>query len=320
VTIYTFASNSFANQTNPPTGQNTFGTSCLASSDGSKFYVLFGSNAADEEDDADNCPFTVASFDGKVWTTVVNNGTVPAGRRGAGVAFYKNWIIAIGGSCGMMNMGPAVYRLTTDTLVWTMDTLNNNSKMTGPNVTDASVFVIDTNLYVVGGSPTTPEAAVYMYDLENFNWTMLSTPDTFLTGRSKAAMATMTNRVFILGGETDLGSYSGDFSQFVLENKCLGYKSCEDCTTQPANGGCGWCNANNDGYRCLAGGLNLPYVVSSCNVTTTYVSDIDFCPQAFPSYAIALLVIGGVVVIGVIIFAIMKVRSGEKQQEYEKIS
>jgi len=292
------------------------------SADGSKFYVLFGSTTA--EADAADCPYTVAQYDvkTKAWSVLAVNGTIdsiPSGRRGAGVVFYKNAIVAVGGSCGMANVGPDVYRLDLGTNTWTKDVLNNMTRI-GPNVSDASVFVIDTGLYVVGGSPTAVDAMTYMYDLEQKNWSIVSTPDSALPARAKAGVATMVNRVFIVGGETDTPTYLPDTSQFVLQNKCLGYKTCEDCSTQPANGGCGWCNANNDGYKCLAGGVSTPYITASCNLTSSYVSDIDFCPQAFPSYAIALLVIDGVVVIGVIIFAIMKVRSGEKQQEYEKIS
>jgi len=234
--------------------------------------------------------------------------------------FNSFYLWQVGGSCGPESLGSTVYRLNLATSTWSTDILNNNSRVKGPNVSDASVFVIDSGLYVIGGSPTAGDASVYMYDLDNNNWTTITTVDSSLAGRAKAGLVTTTYRSLIVGGETDGGTYLSDTSQFVLENKCLGYKTCEDCSTQPANGGCGWCNSNNDGYRCLAGGINAPYVISSCNATSSYVSDIDFCPQAFPSYAIALLVIGGVVVIGVIIFAIMKVRSGEKQQEYEKIS
>jgi len=287
-------------------------------------YVLFGGTTPEDDEETAECSSTVAAYDtkAKTWKTLTPNGTNVPPRRGAGVAFYKNSIVAVGGSCGAPLLGPAVFRLDLGTPTWSQDTLNNNSRA-GPNVTDAAVFVIDTGLYVIGGSPAgrDTEASAWMYDLENKNWTLLSTPETYLLARAKAGVSTSVNRVFIIGGENDAGDVLPDASQFVLQNKCLGYKTCEDCSTQPSNGGCGWCNGNNEGYRCLAGGINAPYVVSSCNASsTTYVSDIDFCPQAFPSYAIALLVIGGVVVIGVIIFAIMKVRSGEKQQEYEKIS
>jgi len=35
---------------------------------------------------------------------------------------------------------------------------------------------------------------------------------------------------------------------------------------------------------------------------------LEHCPELFPSWAIALIVIGGVVIIGVIVFGIMKLR------------
>ena len=49
----------------------------------------------------------------------------------------------------------------------------------------------------------------------------------------------------------------------------------------------------------------------------TYILDPLVCPSnGFPSWAIALIVIGGVVIIGIIVFAVMKMR---KSNEYEEI-
>jgi len=259
-------------------------------------------------------------FDGTKWTVTAPNGTI-TGRRGAGIASYMNSLVVFGGSCGGTVVDNVVYRLALDTLVWTADPVNTSS-MLAPNVSDASVFVIDNTLFVVGGSPQRGlEAQAYMYDLVSRTWSTVNTPDSGLPSRSKATFVSLINRVYFYGGETDSGTILSDAYQFVLENKCFGYRSCEDCSTLAPNSGCGWCDKNNDGYRCLAGTASTaPYVSASCNDTKSYVTDIDFCPQAFPSYAIALLVIGGVVVVGVIIFAIMKVRSGDGKQEYERIS
>jgi len=191
-----------------------------------------------------------------------------------------------------------------------------------PPRSNAAVFVLGDYMYVFGGMSSNGAALGdgYVYNLKQFNWTMITPQPKYPNARYGAIAVPLLNRGLLYGGENN-GIYFDDINQLVSEVTCFNY-GCEDCTTTAT--GCGWCNVNNEAaYRCIAGDANVPFVPSSCNSTNSmdYITDLDFCPQLFPSYAIALLVIGGVVLVGVVIFAIMKVRSGgEEKSGYERIS
>jgi len=104
--------------------------------------------------------------------------------------------------------------------------------------------------------------------------------------------------------------YFNDTWQLVIEKECKPLK-CDVCVK---SGGCGWCV---DSKICLVGNSSLSEL-GQCGADSTWTVMAIQCPEeGFPSWAIALIVIGGVVLIGIIVFAIMKVRSG--RPDYNQI-
>jgi len=180
----------------------------------------------------------------------------------------------------------------------------------------ATFIQVDT-LYVYGGLTNSgPAKDAYTYDLKAMKWTVLGNVTNAPPARYGASIVALQNRAVLFGG-TSGNTYYDDTWQFVVESSCLG-KACEDCTKDGTTG-CGWCSGNpNDSFKCVAGDSGSSFVAASCQSGGMYTNDIDQCPEAFPSYAIALIVIGGVVLVGIIIFAIMKVRSNKN--DYQEIS
>jgi hypothetical protein len=292
---------------------STRNVSCVAAADNSKFYVLFGDNLEDDEvlgDDAAGCSSVIAVYDPKTnWTVLNTTGQVPTARTGANTLIYGNTIVLFGGGCD--NDESDVYRLDLTSNVWTKDTPTG----TIPARSWASAFIQQDSLIVFGGYSRTlgVHQDAWIYDLVKKTWTMVNTTSTLPTARYQSSVVSLQNRGVIVGGQSHFDDILDDVVQVVVEQACL-TRGCEECTNTD---GCGYCIQNG---KCVAGSLNNPFVFSSCNVTTQYITDLDSCPQIFPSYGIALLVIGGVVVVGIIIFAIMKVRGGADDKEgYERI-
>jgi len=229
------------------------------------------------------------------------------GSVGSSAFFYGNSIVVFGGMCGEEYFGD-VYRLNLDTNTWAKDNATNTPSGRGY----ASAFINLDTLFVYGGRTSAgAEKDAFSYDLVNKVWAPLNTTSTHPDARDSSSTVGLVNRAFVFGGQ-NAGVFHDDAFQLVAENVCL-TRGCEDCT---GTDGCGWCAASS---KCIAGDSNA-YVVTTCNVTSQFITDLDSCPQVFPSYGIALLVIGGVVVVGIIIFAIMKVRGGDDRDGYEKIS
>jgi hypothetical protein len=257
---------------------------------------------------AANCSAVVNVYDaaGKKWAPLTTTGTVP-GSIGSSAILYGNSIVVFGGMCGEDYFGD-VYRLNLDTNVWAKDNATNTPSGRGY----ASAFINLDTLFVFGGS--TSAGAVkdaFSYDLVNKVWAPLNTTSVHPDARYASSTVSLVNRAFVFGGQ-NTNIFLDDAFQLVAENVCLN-RGCEDCT---GTDGCGWCSTS---AKCIAGDA-AAYVATTCNATSTFITDLDSCPQVFPSYGIALLVIGGVVVVGIIIFAIMKVRGGDDRDGYEKIS
>lgn len=119
-----------------------------------------------------------------------------------------------------------------------------------------------------------------------------------------------------MGGVGPTGDL-GDAWQFVHQADCLGHRTCAACT---GAAGCGWCWANMRGYECVSGAGSSAYLTGSCrgDPATALNTEPLLCPaDGFPSWAIALIVIGAIVVVGIVVFAITKMR---KASEYEEIN
>jgi len=306
-TKFKLADNSFTPMPTPPF-LKLDEVSCAVTPDASKFYVLpFDQTTEFEEEGATCTSLLLPMFDGKNWSNITTGSAGPA-KAGSSAFYFNNSIVVFGGRCGTDYSGD-VYRLSftnNPTLLWTKD------PSTGPAASNVAAFIQGNILFVYGGVTSAGVSdEAFAYDLSNFTWTPINSSNP--GGRSFSSVAPMVNRAFIIGGRNEENTYLDDIVQLVLMKPCLG-TGCEDCTNVD---GCGWCSASS---LCLAGGQFSPFMASACNSTDNYINDLDSCPQVFPSYGIALLVIGGVVVVGIIIFAIMKVRSGDEKEGYERIS
>lgn len=276
--------------------------SCVAHGDGTKFFALFGTLN-------ETCSNHIAVYTSASNWTVLAPANPPPGRVGANALFYKGTIVVFGGYCNTDYFND-VYRYDIAANTWTKDNATSGSVPAGRY--HSSAFILGDVLYVLGGETSSSGAKdSYSYNLLNHTWTAIanhtgSVPD----ARSGAATVALVNRAVLFGGNNG-GVVYGDTWQFVLEFPCLGLK-CDDCTKNVALG-CGWCP---DG-QCVAGDANAAFVPKTCTAAG-YTNDLNQCPESFPSYAIALIVIGGVVLVGIIIFAIMKWRSGKS--DYQEIS
>jgi hypothetical protein len=106
-----------------------------------------------------------------------------------------------------------------------------------------------------------------------------------------------------------------DYFRFIDEKYCTTIKDCEVCVGIYE---CGWCNsALLNGPSCVAGNSSMvgttrsPTLPQTCGNGAILLGGIENCPELFPSWAIALIVIGGVILVGGIVFGIMKLRSGK---------
>jgi len=161
-------------------------------------------------------------------------------------------------------------------------------------------------------------SSIMIYDISS-NTTMpvkASTP--WLT----QTLTTITgNRMFIYGGKTaNFGTVSKNLYQLVQEGYCTSVPDCETCVGVV---GCTFCKsaAANALPQCVAGNTTNPFIARTCGNSTSSVpviSMVEYCPEIFPSWAIALIVIGGVILVGGIVFGIMKLRSGKPG--YESVS
>jgi len=160
-----------------------------------------------------------------------------------------------------------------------------------------------------------PSAGVYMvsFDLMS-NMTYFHYNDSTMVpvNRIGSLSSVIGNTFFYFLGK-DNENYYNDYYRFVDEKYCTSIMDCEVCVGIFE---CGWCSAAlANGPNCVAGnqtksgGNRLPIVSDTCAHATVLLSVIESCPELFPSWAIALIVIGGVILVGGIVFGIMKLRA-----------
>jgi len=273
----------------------TNGAGCSVS--GTQF-VLFGGLLGN----GNACSNAVYIYDTntKNWTLQIpTGGQAPSPRSGASVVTFQDSIVVYGGTCnGVYYSDIWSYSLTGKT--WSNETVAGRAQLPALAY-HAAGLATNSTFYVFGGASMTSTATsnLYSYNILSKNWTQI-----ILNGPSARQQSSLTvsgNRLFIFGG-TDLTNYYNDVWQLVLEKDCKSLK-CDDCTKASF---CGWCTSRT---LCVAGNESTVFISSSC-VDPEYTRKLTLCPEeGFPSWAIALIVIGGVVLIGIIVFAIMKVRS-----------
>jgi len=103
--------------------------------------------------------------------------------------------------------------------------------------------------------------------------------------------------------------------QLILNMDCFPSDLCQDCL---GLNGCGWCQRNAKAYQCVAGSaLTGAYGENNCAENDEFVIDTIDCQPLFPGWIISLIIIGCIVVLGIIVYFVMRVRN---PQEYQQLS
>jgi len=168
----------------------------------------------------------------------------------------------------------------------------------------AGVLGSDKYIYIIGGSiehgALLSQLVVYPTDDSRDPYLSIDTRPP----RQRASATAAGNRLFIYGGEESPAlSADGQVYQLVLEKNCYNF-SCSDCFQHSE---CGWCSNS----ACFAGVGGKPYAPQACSGEVALDSGV--CEQGgFPDWAIALIVFGGVILVAIIVFAILKLRGRRK--------
>jgi hypothetical protein len=152
-----------------------------------------------------------------------------------------------------------------------------------------------------------PQYPIALFDYMN---NVSSVPKTkYIVDSLEMPLTTIAGaQLFIFGGKQNTSVIRDELWQFVNERFCTSVSSCDDCVGYT---GCTYC-ANAVGAnapQCVAGNNTHAYITETCGVGSMIISSVETCPEAFPSWAIALIVIGGVILVGGIVFGIMKLRA-----------
>jgi hypothetical protein len=172
-----------------------------------------------------------------------------------------------------------------------------------------------------GGNPSSeafifftgiPEYSIALFDVNNnVSWI----PKTkYMVDALDMPLTTIAGaQLFTFGGRNrNTSMVMADLYQFVNERYCTSVSTCDDCV---GYFGCTFCSSpvSAGQPQCVAGNTTKAYITDTCGANSQFISSIETCPEAFPSWAIALIVIGGVILVGGIVFGIMKLRAVNKQ-------
>eukprot|EP01123_Difflugia_compressa_P000638 TRINITY_DN1074_c0_g1_i1.p1 TRINITY_DN1074_c0_g1~~TRINITY_DN1074_c0_g1_i1.p1 ORF type:complete len:371 (+),score=44.00 TRINITY_DN1074_c0_g1_i1:91-1113(+) len=266
-----------------------------------EYFVLFGGRYNNDNVTCSS-PINVNIFSTKnnTWftPTPVDGQIHPYRRYGASAVLSNNSIFLYGGRCGNTVYSDYIWRYSLSSFSWTPITPDSGNLKP---LYYHSVFVRNSVMYLVGGETDTFQQSdiIYSYDMINRAWSSVIQIDKF--ARSRALTASVGNRAIVYGGFSANTSLS-DSWQFIIEKECSSLLNCTACISSPM---CGWC----DSSKCVSGNHLTAFDTSTCN--SFYIK--SNCPNdEFPSWAIALIVIGGVVLLGIIIFGIMKSRDSNK--------
>jgi len=300
------------NSTNSPPN-TVIGTACAVDTQYSSFFVYGGKTAPN----ATSCVSTLQEYNfvNKNWTQ--HNSSSVKSLEGASLTFYADaagaqFLYLFGGSNNCQNMpGDDLYKFTIASKSWD-----------GPiNVTPKpparfyhSAMINNGLMYIYGGQGANNALNdMWVYNISGNSWTQLNVSS---SARTKVATAANANRFFLFGGSDSIGTSAvfNDLYQFVVQKDCYN-TNCMNCVVTP-NANCGWCPDNPANSQCIAGVGSKPFVAGTCAKVDNFSQDSNDCPEiGFPSWAIALIVIGGVVLIGIVVFAIMKFREKNEYQE-----
>jgi len=257
----------------------------------------------------------------------VNDSSMPVPRYSPALVPYNNGFIMHGGMAGSGDQEGLSDLWYYDGNKWMLISRNINLNAAGhyafisvlPSPTGAADNV---TIYFINLPPnyTTRNISMVSFDyvanqtFYHYNQTM----------RNDSLISIFGNQFFYYGGyrmAVPADQYHTDLWLFVDEKFCTSLSDCEVCVNVYE---CGWCSNTFSGApNCVAGNENGPVVqqqwagASTCN-NDILLNQVENCPEEFPSWAIALIVIGGVILVGGIVFGIMKLRSGKPG--YEPVS
>jgi len=150
--------------------------------------------------------------------------------------------------------------------------------------------------------------SIILYDV-NANTTSVPTTKMSLDPLDMPLSTIAGSRLFIYGGmDRNTSMVMSELWQFVNERYCTSVSNCDDCVSYS---GCIFCASAvaSGAPSCVSGNTTHPYITQTCAPASGVISTVETCPEAFPSWAIALIVIGGVILVGGIVFGIMKLRA-----------
>jgi len=288
----------------------------------SSFYVFGGSFG-----NPSNCSNLVHVYNGG-WSQVDTSKSpvTPTPRFGAGLVIANDTqIYMFGGKCGEEEADNELWQLNLATGIWSHVVSTGDSK---PVSRVAHAFELDFSnskprLLLFGGKNTNSTFNdAWSFDLESHVWTELGfnkTTQDWPSSRSNFGSTFYGGRLVTFGGSDEEGVLNNEIWQLVLNEDCFSRTSCEVCTTEVI--GCGWCDVNLPNYKCVAGASYGAYLPTSCVIpntsSTRWTTEFLTCPlDEFPGWIIALVIIGCIVLVGTVIYFIMKMK---QKSAYEVI-
>jgi hypothetical protein len=292
--VWTFMNNQFTPAFNVTFQMGEVGQRIVALTSGSVFIY--------------STKFGLRSWNAGVLTTV--NTTQPGGfREYPAIVGYLNGFFVHG---GLMN-GTATtdfWYYDADHNVWQSKnssgipaSYNHTLTLSTFPVQSAGNTVYDLYVYFTG----LPLYSIILFD-NTANMSTIPMTKYQPTAREWPLTTIAGNLLFIFGGK-DRGSplINNDIWQLVNERFCTSVSNCDDCVGYV---GCTFCSSavSISAPSCVAGNSSHAYIGETCG-SAVVISQVESCPEAFPSWAIALIVIGGVILVGGIVFGIMKLRA-----------
>jgi hypothetical protein len=267
----------------------------IAASTAGKVYIFGGNN---------NNVWVVDTMANPPTVTTVNSTMGPSPRRYAALVGYQNGFYLHGGEIISSGLSSSeVWQFSSDPNTWT---LRADSIAASRHSAVVSILPgANDTIYFTGVPAEFLVAYVINNNVTYHPITSMNVP------RPRLGPSTVVagNRLFVFGGEstTPPTSYYNEGFQLVNEKYCYSQTECDSCVSYD---GCSWCFnpvQSSTPYSCVAGNGTKAYLANTCTADSV-MKLLEHCPELFPSWAIALIVIGGVVIIGVIVFGIMKLR------------
>jgi len=245
------------------------------------------------------------------------NGTLPKARSKAGLVassdHHGSTLYMFGGLCDGVEADNELWSASLETGEWEPIKLFPGSKRPAPRSGHAFVFDFTSppphQILLYGGyNQNTTFGDVWRFDFKTSTWSELTFNSTLPTPRHNFGFSFAGGRLALFGGSDEEYTLNNELWQLVLNDDCLSAENCEDCVVMRR--GCGWCDTNHIGYKCVAGASYGPFLNGSCvDPNNLWTNEFSNCPSdsKFPGWVAALIIIVGVVLLsGTFYFIIAK--------------